>query len=151
MYQQHFSGGPAAPWQSCAMPVGYCYYIPWCCACGRPAWNCQCCRGGGEEKFRLPQELLADGASSTVTVQIVVGGLDPVQPVLETLPAPGAATTEVTLAKVDTATTILYQVTPVPAGYTVNQSLAVVQPGTRLQLTANGCFARLRWCERLEC
>src|ERR1035438_6666573 len=25
-----------------------------------------------------------------------------------------------------------------------------VSPGTRLRLTANGCFARLRWCERME-
>jgi hypothetical protein len=139
------------PWQPGAMPVGYCYYIPWCCACGEPAWNCRCSHDCGEPKSRLPQELLADGAASSVTVQMVVGGSHPVHPVLETLPAPGAATTDVALSKVDTATTILYQANPVPAGYTVNQSLAAVQPGTRLQLTANGCFARLRWCEHLEC
>ncbi len=98
----------------------------------------------------MPQELAVDGSGGTAKAEVVVGGSDDVGPILETLPAPGAANPEVTLEKVDAAVTTLYHALPIPAGYTSKDDLASVSPGTRLRLTANGSFARLRWCEQIE-
>ena len=139
--------GEMSPWQPYTMPVAYCYYVPWCSACCQPASSC-CC----DEDLALdvPQELTVDGSAESANAEVVIGGSDDVEPVLETLPAPGAANPEVTLEQVDTGVTTLYHALPIPAGYTVKDDLPDVSPGTRLRLTANGCFARLRWCERIE-
>ena len=91
-----------------------------------------------------------DGSAESANAEVVIGGSDDIEPVLEMLPAPGAVNPEVTLEEMDTAVTTLFHVVPVPAGYTVKEDLAAVSPGTRLRLTANGCFARLRWCEQIE-
>jgi hypothetical protein len=129
------------------MPVAYCYYVPWCSACGQPSSAC-CC--GEDLALDVPQELTVDGSAESANAEVVIGGSDDVEPVLETLPAPGAVNPEVTLEQVDTGVTTLYHALPIPAGYTVKDDLPDVSPGTRLRLTANGCFARLRWCERIE-
>ena len=151
MHHQHCyapaCSGEMSPWQPYPMPVAYCYYVPWCSACGQPSSSC-CC----DEHLALdvPQELTVDGSGDGDNEEAVVGGSRDVEPVLETLPAPGAESPEVTLEQVDTGVTTLYHALPVPAGYTVKDDLADVSPGTRVRLTAKGCFARLRWCERLE-
>jgi hypothetical protein len=150
MYYHHYCSRPTrAAWQPSAIPIGYYYFVPWCCACGQPVSSCRC---GEDENLRLylPQELTVDGSSAAAQAEIVVGGSDDVEPILETLPASGAATPAVTLEKVDAAVTTLFQAAPIPAGYSVNDGLADVTPGTRLRLKADGCFARLRWCEQME-
>jgi len=151
MHHQHCcapaGSGEMSPWQPYPMPVAYCYYIPWCSACGQPVSSC-CC--DEDLAFDVPQELTVDGSAAAAKAEAVVGGSDDIEPVLEMLPAPGAVNPEVTLEDVDTAVTTIFHVVPIPAGYTVKEDLAEVSPGTRLRLTANGCFARLRWCERIE-
>ena len=152
MHHQHCCApacsGEMSPWQPYAMPVAYCYYVPWCSACGQPSSSCCCC--DEELVLDVPQELTVDGSAESTNAEVVIGGSDDVEPVLETLPAPGAANPEVTLEQVDTGVTTLYHALPIPVGYTVEDDLPDVSPGTRLRLTANGCFARLRWCETIE-
>ena len=150
MHYPYGCGPTAAAGQPGVVVVPYYYYIPWCCACGQPAANCPGDAEPAGKQLDAPQELTVDGSAASASVEAVVGGTDDVAPALETLPAPGASNPEVTVEKVAGAVTTLLHISPVPAGYTVNHDLAGISPGTRIKLTANGCFARLRWCERVE-
>jgi hypothetical protein len=133
------------PWYGCVpVPV---YYPPCCPACGRPAGAC-CC-----QKTRVllwPQELAADPTQTTATR--IVGGVAEASLVLEYLPPnpPGSPDPEVTVELTGDAGTSTTAIKPVPAGFHVKDDFGQVSPGTKLTLTVKNCYARLRWCERVE-
>ncbi len=134
------------PWYS-YVPVPFYYYVPCCPACGGSAGACTCSQAPA---FPVPQELDVDLVQKTATR--VVGGAAEVKLILEYLPAndPNAGDAEVTLEVTTDSGTSKTDVKPVPAGFHVNDSFPEAAPGTKLTLTANNCYARLRWCERVE-
>lgn len=141
------AGGGCAPWPGYPMPAAYYYYVPCCAACGQPNWLCRC-----DERLTLwvPQEIVLGASPAATTVEIVIGGVADVQPILEYLPDDGAAAPEVTVEQLGAPVTTLFHETAITAGYHVKENLAAVAPGAKLRLTATECFARLRWCERME-
>jgi hypothetical protein len=98
----------------------------------------------------VPQELVLAASAAGSSAEIVIGGTADAEPALEYLPADGGAAPEVTLEQLGTPVTTLFHEAGITAGYHVKEDLSAVAPGARLKLAAKDCFARLRWCERME-
>jgi hypothetical protein len=98
----------------------------------------------------VPLEIVLGASAAATSTEVVIGGAADVEPTLEYLPADGAVAPEVTLEQLGTPVTTLFHETGITASYHVKPDLAAVAPGAKLKLTATDCFARLRWCERME-
>jgi hypothetical protein len=98
----------------------------------------------------VPQEVVVGASAAGAGTECVIGGAADVEPILEYLPEAGGAAPEVTVEQAGTSATILFHETGITAGYHVVELGVAVPPGTRLRLSAKDCFARLRWCERIE-
>jgi hypothetical protein len=89
--------------------------------------------------------------STTPSKDGLVGGSSQVSLSLEYLVDAGAASPSVTLTTVTDGTSATWSDTAPATGYTVQQAVLSVKPGTKLTLAVNNAMARVRWCETVCC
>ena len=101
-----------------------------------------------------PAMLLAreiDADTSTPSQDGFVGGARPVFLSLEYLVDAGAKSPAVKVTTTASGSSATWSDDAPAEGYTVRQAVLSAAPGTKVTLSVNNAFARLRWCELVCC